>query len=435
MSVPYLPGTDADRAAMLQAIGVGSVDELFEDIPIEFRNPRLDLPAPLSELELQRELKELSDQNVNATDHAFFLGGGAYNHFIPSIVWNLALRSEFATSYTPYQPELSQGNLQGMYEFQSLVCQLVGMEVANTGMYDGATAMAEAALMACRVTERAIVNVVDTVAPRYVEVVRTYAEPQGIEVAAVDSKEAATSAACLIAQSPNASGCLEDLAALSRQAHEAGALFVVAADPIALGLYRPPGDYDADIVVAEGQALGVPMSFGGPFVGLFACKEKYLRQMPGRIVGRTADGQGRTGYVLTLQTREQHIRRERATSNICTSETLVALATVIYLAAMGRHGLRAVAELCYHKAHYAASCIKSLPGYSLAGDRPFFKEFIVRCPRPPAEINRALLERRIVGGLDVSDRSPDGMLLCVTEMNTKDEIDRLVAALASVGER
>ncbi|MEE9284831.1 MAG: aminomethyl-transferring glycine dehydrogenase subunit GcvPA, partial [Dehalococcoidia bacterium] len=426
MSVPYLPSTDADREAMLQTIGAASVDELFDDIPREFRDPDLTLPEPVSEMELRREFQRLSAQNAHTDDYTCFLGAGAYHHFIPSVVWSLAKQSELATSYTPYQPELSQGNLQAMYEFQTLVCQLLGMEVANTGMYDGATALAEAALMACRVTKRQVVTILDTVSAQYVEVVRTYAEPQGIEVAAVQAGTMAMGSGCLIAQSPNFLGGLEDLAPLSHQAHEGGALFVVATDPIAMGLFRPPSDYGVDIAVAEGQPLGVPLSFGGPYVGLFACKTEHIRQMPGRLVGRTVDGEGRTGYVLTLQTREQHIRRERATSNICTSETLVALACAIYLAAMGRQGLRSVAELCYHKAHHAASRIASLPGYSTPGDRPFFKEFVVQCPRSPAEINRALLERRIIGGLDISDHTPNGMLLCVTEMNTGEEIDRLV---------
>jgi len=445
VTVPYLPITEADRQAMLAAIGARSVGELFGDIPAGLRDPPLRLPAPLSELELRREIEGMAARNASAAGHACFLGAGAYHHFIPSVVWALARRSEFATSYTPYQPELSQGNLQAAYEFQSLVCQLLGMDVANAGMYDGATAMAEAALMACRLTGRHAVAVLDTVSARWLEVVRTYAEPQGIAVRTVAAagRPLGPEAACLIVQSPNFFGCLEDLARLRELATTAGALLVVATDPVACGLFRPPGGYDADIVVAEGQGLGIPLSFGGPYVGLFACKEAYLRQMPGRIAGRTVDGQGRAGYVLTLQTREQHIRRERATSNICTSETLVALACAIHLAALGRWGLRRVAELCYHKAHYAASRIAAIPGYSLAFERPFFKEFVVRCPRPPAEINRGLLERRIIGGLDVSDKGlgsshphvPNGMLLCVTEMSAKAEIDALVLALAEEGRR
>ncbi len=431
MTFPYLPNTDADRQAMLAAIGARSADELFADIPAEHRDPPLRLPPPLSELELRHEMERLSARNAAPGDYACFLGAGAYRHFIPSVVWALAKRAEFATSYTPDQPEMAQGNLQATYEFQSLVCQLLGMDVANAGMYDGATALAEAALMACRLTGRHAVTVLDTVSPRWLDVVRTYAEPQGVAVRTARAAGPAlgSESACLLAQSPNFHGSLEDLASLGKQAHAAGALFVVATDPVACGLLRPPGEFDADIVVAEGQGLGVPLSFGGPYAGLFACKAAYLRQMPGRIVGRTVDGQGRTGYVLTLQTREQHIRRERATSNICTSETLVAIACAIHLAALGRHGLRQVAELCYHKAHYAAARIAGLPGYSRGSQGTFFKEFVVRCPKPPAEINRRLLERRIIGGLDVGERVPNGMLLCVTEMNARAEIDALIEGL------
>ncbi|MBI3743585.1 MAG: aminomethyl-transferring glycine dehydrogenase subunit GcvPA [Chloroflexi bacterium] len=430
MTIPYLPNTDAGRRAMLDAVGVAGVDDLFADIPAQFRNPRLDLPPALSELELRRNLQRSASRDANTAGDSVFLGGGAYNHFIPSVVWALARRGEFATSYTPYQPELAQGNLQATYEFQSLVCQLLGMDVANAGMYDGASAAAEAALMACRITGRHAVAVLSTVNPRYLDVIRTYATPQGVAVAVVEPGQPPPPiSACLIAQSPNFLGYLEPMADLARLAHNSSALLVAITDPISLGLFRPPGEYDADIAVAEGQPLGVPLSFGGPYVGLFACKQAHLRQMPGRVVGKTVDGQGRTGYVLTLQTREQHIRRERATSNICTSETLVAIACAIYLAAMGRHGLREVAELCYHKAHYAAARIAQLPGFSLPIQGTFFKEFVVRCPRAPQMINRALLEQGIMGGLDLGARLPNAMLLCVTEMHSKAEIDALVEGL------
>ena len=432
MPSPYLPNTDADRDEMLRAIGLTSVEELFADIPEEHRHPDLNLPAPLSELELLGEIQSMASVNANLSEYACFRGGGAYQHFIPAIVWNLANRSELATSYTPYQAEVSQGILQASYEFQSMICQLTGMEVANTGMYDGATALAEAALMACRLTKRTRVAALDTVSPRYVDVVRTYVEPQGITLTIGASAPPNEDTACVLVQSPNFYGSIEDLASLGQQAHAAGALMVVAANPISLGLFRPPAEYDADIVVGEGQPLGIPLSFGGPYLGLFACRREHIRQMPGRVAGRTVDTLGRTGYVLTLQTREQHIRRERATSNICTSETLVAIASTIYLAAMGKTGLRQVAELCYHKAHYAAERIASLPGYALALNRPFFNEFVIRCPRPPAEINQALHSRRIIGGLDVGHRFENGMLFCVTEMNSREQIDGLVAALEAV---
>ena len=430
---PYVPNTEDDRRAMLQAIGVESVEELFADIPEGYRQPTLDLPAQLSELELRRELQSLSDLNLVPGRVPCFLGGGAYDHFVPSVVGHVISRGELSTSYTPYQPEVSQGTLQAIFEFQSLVCQLLGMEVANSGMYDGASALAEAALMACRVTGRERIVHMDTVSPAYLKVMRTYTEPQGLEIEPlIPGVALPEDAACLVVQSPDYFGCIEDVERLALEAHESGALLVASVDPVSLGMFRPPGELGADIVVAEGQALGVSLSFGGPYVGLFTCKSQYLRQMPGRIAGRTVDTQGREGYVLTLQTREQHIRRERATSNICTSEALVGTAVVTYLACLGRAGLRRIAELTYHKAHYAASLIQGIPGYELPLDGTFFQEFVVRCPIEPAEVNRRLLERGIIGGLDVSDLVPNGLLLCVTEMNTREEIEALASALEEI---
>jgi glycine dehydrogenase subunit 1 len=428
MTVPYIANTDADRRAMLAAIGVDSSDELFADIPPEFRIEGLDLPPALSEPELVRELSALAERNRPAGEMPCFLGGGAYRHFIPSVVREVIGRSEFATAYTPYQAEISQGTLQTAFEFQSLVCELTGMDVANAGMYDGASALAEACLMAHAVTGRRRIALLSTIHPHTQAVARTYAlgHRLTVDVMPPDALVLGEEYACLAVQQPNFFGYLEDVQALEKAAHAAGALFVVSVDPTSLGLFRPPSEYGADIVVGEGQSLGVPLNFGGPYLGLFACRQQYLRQMPGRLVGRTTDAQGRTGYVLTLQTREQHIRRERATSNICTSQQLVALAATVYLAAMGKEGLRQVAELCYHKAHYAAERIADLPDYSLADGGVFFKEFVVLCPRPPAEINRSLLERGIIGGLDVSDQISNGLLLCVTEMNTRAEIDALV---------
>jgi len=420
---------------MLRTIGVGSVGELFADIPSQQREPALNLPPALSEPELRRELAEIAARNSPAGEMPCFLGAGAYRHFIPSVVDHVISRGEFATAYTPYQPEISQGTLQTVFEFQSLVCELTGMDVSNAGMYDGASALAEACLMAAGITGRVRLALVSTVHPHYQATVRTYAAGRRLAVDVMEPADVTLSAehACLVVQQPNFFGYLEEAATLAEKARAAGALYVVAADPISLGLLRPPGDYGADIVVAEGQPLGIPLSFGGPYLGIFAAREKHVRQMPGRIVGRTADGEGRIGYVLTLQTREQHIRRERATSNICSNEQLVALAASVYLCALGRRGLRRVAELCYHKSHYAAQAVAALPGYSLPLEGAFFKEFVVRCPRPPREVNAALLERRIIGGLDVSDRIENGMLLCVTEMNSRGEIDRLVAALQEVG--
>jgi glycine dehydrogenase subunit 1 len=426
---PYLPNTDADRRAMLDKIGVPSAEALFQDIPQRYCHAAFDLPAPLSELELKIELRKISEVNANSNDFACFLGAGYYNHFVPSIVSHLTGRSEFYTSYTPYQAEISQGTLQALYEFQSMVSALTGMDVANAGMYDGSTAAAEAALMACRITKREKIAVQGTVNPNYRDVIKTYAWWHDIsfEICSLDAVPSDT--ACIVIQQPDFFGCFDDITSLIENAHKVGALIVVIANPISLGMYKAPGDYGADIVAAEGQPLGNAENFGGPGVGLFACRKDFVRQMPGRLVGKTIDADGHPGYVLTLATREQHIRRERATSNICTSEALVAIAATVYLAAMGKTGLRQVAELSYQKAHYAASEISKLKGYSLAFNKPFFNEFVVKCPDNPAEINLTLLKEHIIGGLDVSGSVPDGMLLCATEMNTKEDIDRLVKCL------
>ena len=432
---PYIPNTDADREKMLAAIGVESADDLFADIPPEFRIDRLDLPPAPGELDLSRELSDLAHDNVVAGNGtAFFLGGGAYRHFIPSTVSHVVGRSEYYTAYTPYQPEISQGTLQTMFELQSMTCELMGMDVANGGMYDGASALAEACLMACRITKRTRIAVHPSVNPAWLDVVRTYASGPELAVDTLEPHDLTLEHACLAVQQPAFLGRLEDVQTLGEAAHSAGALYVVAADPISLGMLAPPGSYGADIAVAEGQSLGWPVNFGGPYLGLFTCRNDYVRQMPGRIVGRTTDLDGRAAYVLTLQTREQHIRRERATSNICTSQQLVGLAAAVYLATIGKHGLRDIAEACYHKAHYAAGIINELPGYSVELRTPFFKEFVVKCPIPPAEVNRYLIERGIIGGLDVSEHAENGMLVCVTEMNSREEIERLRDALAEVTE-
>jgi glycine dehydrogenase subunit 1 len=428
----YIPNTTDEQAEMLASLGIDSIDRLFADIPDEFRNPVLDLPAPLSELEIQRELGGMAAKNRPLGSGPSFLGAGSYDHFIPALIKPLITRGEFITAYTPYQAEASQGTLQVIYEFQTLICNLYGMEVANAGMYDGATSLAEAALMACRVTKREKVAVADTVSPAYSAVIHTYCQSQDIAVETVSPNNPTLDGetACLVLQYPNYYGNIEDMQGLVDAAHAQGALAVVSTDPTAMGMFQTPGHYGADIVTGDGQPLGIPSSFGGPYVGLFATKQEYIRQMPSRLSGRTVDKNGKTGYVLTLQTREQHIRRERATSNICTNEALYALAATIYLAAMGKQGMRQIAELCYHKAHYAASQINALPGYSLTSNDPFFQEFVVQCPAPPTEINRKLMEKNILGGLDVSERTPNGMLLCVTEINSREDIDALIAALS-----
>ena len=432
---PYIPNTDEDRRQMLEAIGVESVEDLFKDIPEGYTTETLDLPSALSEPELMAYAQELASANMVPGDYACFLGAGVYRHHIPAVVRQITGRSEFMTAYTPYQPEVSQGTLQTAYEFQTLICQLTGMEVANLGMYDGSTSMAEAALMAARITKFDRIAITDSVSPLYREVLDTYAQAPGLKIDTFNAgqTELEEGTACLIVQQPNFYGYMEDLTSLSKLAHDNNALLIVSADPISLAMFKPPGDYDADIVVGEGQPMGVPPTFGGPYVGLFACKQEYVRQMPGRIVGKTVDSKDRTAYVLTLQTREQHIRRERATSNICTAVALIALMSTVYMTSHGKRGMRHIAELCYHKAHYAANLINDIPGYSVRTDGTFFQEFVVECPLPPSEINEKLLDYKIIGGLDISAQVSNGMLVCATEVNSREEIERLASALAEIG--
>jgi len=441
----YIPNTDADRRRMLNSIGVGDVSELFEQVPQPLVLDRLlEVPGPLSEMELGQFMGDLSRQSADLGTYAGFLGAGIYDHYIPSTVHAILGRSEFYTSYTPYQPEISQGNLQAIFEFQTLVCRLTGMEVANASMYDGATALAEAALMASSITGRGEWVVSNCVHPAYRETMRTYAWASGNKLVDAGRSGIITNlaelcshitgeTACVAIQHPNFFGALESLREVEALAHKAGAIFIVCFDPISLGLLKPPGEFNADICVAEGQPLGIPTGFGGPLLGLFACKKRYVRQMPGRLVGATADSAGRRGYTLTLQTREQHIRRERATSNICTNEALNALAAAVYLCTLGKHGLRQVADSCLQKAHYAAKAVSDLPGYELPFDVPFFKEFVVKSRTPVTELNERLLERKIVGGLDLGKFYSDlagHMLLCVTERRTRAEIRALVEVLA-----
>ncbi len=437
----YSPHTDRDRRAMMEAVGIASVEELFEVVPQALRYPKLNLPPGLSEAEVMAHLRQVASLNANSLDHPTFLGAGAYFHFIPSVVPYLAGRSEFATAYTPYQAEASQGTLQSIYEFQSLVCDLFEMEVANASLYDGATAVAEAAVMARHATGRTKVVVADSTNPDYRRVLRTYVSGQGIEVVEAPTERLTShldeATACLVVQQPDFFGRIHRLGPLAKAAHSVGALFVATVYPISLGLLKPPGSYGADIAVGEGQCLGNPLSFGGPYVGLFTCRREHVRFMPGRIAGATVDLEGGRGFVLTLQTREQHIRRERATSNICTNEALNALMVTIYLAVMGKEGMRRVAQLNYHKAHYAASRIAQLRGFALPfGGTPFFNEFVVRMPVDPDTVNQRLFdEAGIIGGYNLGHDYPElegCMLLCVTEMNTRDQIDALVDALAKV---
>jgi glycine dehydrogenase subunit 1 len=447
----YIPITDADRAAMLQAIGVRSVADLFTDVPAAKRFPRLDLPEPLSEPELLRELHALSSATADTRHYSVFLGAGAYNHFVPAAVDQILRRGEYYTAYTPYQPEISQGTLQAIFEYQSLICALTGMEIANASHYDGATAIAEAAIMALNVVRnRRKIVVARTVHPQYRAVLRTYLQaldvpvvgdttPVNVQGAGATLDEILAQiddqTACVIVQNPDFLGRMHDLRGLAEQVHARGALLCVHFDPTALGLFQTPGMVDADIATAEGQPLGIGLNFGGPYLGIFTTKQKYVHKIAGRIVGVTKDVDGTMAYVLTLRAREQDIRRERATSNICTNQGLMALAATVYMSLMGKQGMRRVAELCYHRAHYAAAQIAQLPGYSVLDDTPFFKEFVVRCPRPVSEINAALRTQNIIGGYDLHDDEPelgDAMLLAVTEVNSKREIDALVAALGSM---
>ena len=445
----YVPHTDADRAEMLAAIGVEAVENLFHDVPAAHRFPDLDLPAPLSEMEIMAELQVISEENLDLGHFTSFLGAGAYQHYVPRIVDHVISRSEFYTAYTPYQPEISQGTLQSIFEYQSMICALTGMEAANASHYDGATSTAEAVVMALNVArgKRKRVILSPGVHPEYRAVIRTYV--QGMELDIVGDGDPTAQiddlaelldkeTACLVVQSPNFFGEIEDLEGLAEKVHSVRALLIVVTDPISLGMLRPPGDYGADIVVGEGQALGNGLNYGGPYLGLFACRQKHVRKMAGRLVGETVDTEGRRGFVLTLSTREQHIRRERATSNICTNQALCALATSVHLAALGPAGMRKLAELCYHKAHYAASRIAALDGFQVVGQKPFFKEFVVRCPAPVKAINDYLLaEWGIIGGYDVGKDYPhleDHMLVCVTEVISKEEIDALADALSEAAE-
>lgn len=438
----YIPITDADRAEMLKTIGVSAIDDLFSDLPEDAQYPDINLPPALSEMEMLHTLRDMASKNADASEYAYFLGAGAYNHFIPATVPHLIFRSEFFTAYTPYQPEISQGTLQTIFEYQSMICDLTGMDAANASHYDAATAAAEAAVMAInsvRAGNKIIVS--PTLHPHYRETMRTYLDGQHIPIVgdedvaksldAVLDKHLDNKTAGVLVANPDFFGSVRDLKPIADRVHAAGALLIVSAYPISLGLYQPPGAYGADIVIGEGQSLGNAIGYGGPYLGMFACREKYIRRMAGRLIGQTVDKQGRRGFVLTLQAREQHIRREKATSNICTNEALNALAACVYMATMGKQGLRAVAELCFQKAHYAASEISKLDGYRVVTGE-FFNEFVVECPRPVSVINRELYQQKIIGGYDLSNDYPhlkNAMLVAVTEMNTREQIDALVAAL------
>lgn len=447
----YIPHTDSDREDMLRTIGIDSLEGLFQDLPSAHLFPELDLPPALTEMELSAEMNSIAAANASTQDLLCFLGAGAYNHYIPPAVDSIIRRGEFSTAYTPYQPEISQGTLRAIFDYQSLIVTLTGMDVSNASHYDGATAVAEAVSMAYAVFrgKREKIVLSPALHPQYRQTVRTYNHGTSITITGDDSDldlhsgpEALAAlidenTALVVVGYPDFFGRIYDYTTLAKAAHDAGALLAVSVNPLALGLLTPPGDFGADIVTGEGQPLGIPLSLGGPYLGIFATREEYVRKMAGRIAGETIDNRGQRAYVLTLTAREQHIRREKATSNICTNQGLMALASTVYMSLLGKQGLRQVAELCYHKAHYAADQIVSIPGYELWSPDPFFNEFVVRCPRKPADINDYLLDQAILGGYDLGVDYPDlkdHMMIAVTELITKDDIDELVDVLSEVSD-
>jgi glycine dehydrogenase subunit 1 len=441
----YLPDTEQDQKEMLDVLNVSSIDELFEDIPAEIRlDGELDIPDAESELLLMKRLIQLSSQNKSANNYPIFLGAGTYDHYIPSVVDHMISRSEFYTAYTPYQPEISQGELQAIFEFQTMVSELTGMDVANSSMYDGFTSLAEAASLAVASTKRSKVLISKAVHPESRAIISPVSLGQGYTVEEVDlstdvtdlvklQEQIGKDTAAVIVQYPNFFGSIEDLAEIKKIAEANGALLIVSANPLALALLEAPGKLGADIVIGDMQPLGIPMSFGGPHCGYFAVSKKFMRKIPGRIVGQTADEQGKRGFVLTLQAREQHIRRDKATSNICSNQALNALASSICMTALGKQGIRHMAQLNFEKADYMAKRLQE-KGFTIKNQSPFFNEFVVELPRPVKEINEKALEAGIIGGYDLgSDYGFDNqMLIAVTEQRSKEEIDQFVKVLEDV---
>jgi len=446
--MPYLYNTPEDQRAMLEAIGAGSIDELFDPIPRELKLARLlDLPPALSEMELDRHFCELSSRNRPAGEAVCFLGGGCYDHFVPAVVDAVAGRSEFYTSYTPYQAEASQGNLQVVLEYQSLIARLTGMDISNASLYDGASAAAEAVLMATNATRRhGKIVVPESLHPEYRTTIATYLENLETEIVTLDTPSGVIDpdqlaevvdqdVAAVVLQQPNFFGCLEDAERIAQITQEAGALVITVFDPLSLGILKRPGDYGTNIAVAEGHTLGTPMSYGGPFLGIMACDKSLVRRMPGRIAGKTVDRRGNDCYVLTMQTREQHIRREKATSNVCTNQGLFALRATVYLSQLGPQGLRETALLCLQKSHYAAEQLCEQQRFSLAFAAPTFKEFVIRdAENRVEELLKSSLSNGFLAGVPLGQWYPnlsDCFLVAVTEKRTKEEIDALVCSLAS----
>ncbi len=446
MTWSYLPLTKEDRQAMFEALGIEKGMDLFDDIPANLVLQRtLDLGAGMGERELAKYFAQAAKENCNVNDYPCFLGAGAYDHFIPATVGAVLSRGEFLTAYTQYQPEIAQGYLQALWEYQSMICEITGMAVCNASMYDGATAAAEAAVLACSSTRRNKIVVATALHPNYRKVITTYAQDFDYEVVEVGMEDGVTQVAtveklldkdiaCLIVQNPNFFGSWEDLQGLINVAHGVGALAVVVADPIALALTEAPGKLGADLVVGDGQAMGLPLAFGGPYVGFMTANSKLMRKLPGRIVGETVDVDGKRGFVLTLQAREQHIRREKATSNICSNEALCALGVAVYMTTLGKKGYVEVAKQSLQKAHYAAQALEA-HGVKVAFTSPFFQEFVVKLPVSVEVANAKLLAAGMLGGLDLGAYYPEltnHMLLCVTENRTKAEIDALVAELGAL---
>jgi len=441
----YLPHTEEDISTMLKVVGVDSLDGLFSAIPERCRKRgSLNLPDPLTEWELDVHMASLADAMAAMPEHKLFVGAGSYEHYIPSSVSSLLGRSEFVTSYTPYQPEVSQGTLQGIFEYQTLICRFLGMEVANASMYDGASALAEGLLMAARITKKRKVALSVLVHPHYREVVKTYLRPTGYGVVELPYLEngktdlsvldGVTELAAIAVQSPNFFGCIEDLASVHERALESEAMFIASfTEAIAYGLLKSPGSCGADIVCGEGQSLGIPQSFGGPSLGVFATKMKHVRSMPGRLVGKTVDKTGKRGFVLTLATREQHIRREKATSNICTNQGLCALGAAMYMASLGKNGIRELSRLNYDKTEYLKGQLRKA-GFKIRFDSPTFNEFVVESPGSFELTYNKLLEERIVAGLPLAPYFPEltnHYLMCVTETKTKRDMDTVVGGMTS----
>jgi glycine dehydrogenase subunit 1 len=444
----YLPLTPQDEKEMLARIGVSSFKELIDQIVPEVlqHHGEISIPEAVSESEVRRILGELAGKNLNTDEHLSFLGAGVYDHYIPAIVDSLISRSEFYTAYTPYQAEVSQGTLQSIFEYQSVICELTGLEVSNASMYDGGSALAEACHMANTIKGKSKVILSDLIHPNYQKITRTYTHECGVKIVQCPSKDGVTNitvlkdlvdedTSCVCVQQPNFYGFLESMTEIEKIVHEKGALLIAVIDPISLGVIKPPGEYKADVAVGEGQALGVPQSFGGPMLGIFAAIKEFIRYMPGRIVGETTDVEGRRGFVLTLQTREQHIRREKATSNICTNEALLALCALIYLCTLGKQGLIDVGNLCLSKSHYLHSKLKGLKGIKPAFEQEFFKEFLVETDKPAKEVLDALLGHKIFGGVPLSlfdEKLQNQFLIAVTEKRTKEELDLFTDCLSEV---